>query len=437
MRRMPITAVLGEQRGDEGKGRFADMLAAEHDIVARFNGGANAGHTVVLPDGTDLALHLMPSGIAHDHTVNVIGNGTAVDPIKLADEITDAAKKGIDLDERRLMISSGAHLIFPHHISLDEIREAGTGQQGSTKSGIAHVYSDKALRVGLRMEAISNDIHSLREAVFRGIDATNLERVRVGLDLINPLDTAEEYLTAAMSLGKFVTDTALYLRRRLQAGDRLLAEGAQAFLLDLDHGMHPAVTSSSTSIGGVFTGLGVAPHYLERVLGVSKAVPSHVGGGPFATEIHDAELLTQLHGDMTAIDAETGTTTGRVRRLGHLDIPAIRRAQMVNGTTEMAITKLDWVPRYGETALVCVGYERKGKIISVAPDAAYKIEQSKPHYAPMPTWQEDISDVREFGDLPKTAQEYVEFVEILTGTPVTMIGVGPRRDQVIMRDRAA
>jgi adenylosuccinate synthase len=440
MRRMPITAVLGEQRGDEGKGRFVDMLAAEHDIVARFNGGANAGHTVVTPEGAEFDLHLMPSGITQPGVMNVIGNGTAIDAPKLVAEIETSKKKGLTVNPDRLMISSAAHLLLPHHVVLDTIREGGKHAQGSTKSGIAQVYADKYMRSGIRAEIINNDPDRLYDTIRTGLRKTIFRQLVTQFPHIfpfaRPSQVAQAYVESAQQLAPFITDTTLYLNTQLQAGAGLLAEGAQAYLLDADHGMFPAVTSSSTTVGGIFTGLGVSPHNLDRVIGVSKAIPSHVGGGPFATEIHDDALLEQIHGDMTTVDAEKGTTTGRVRRLGHLDIPAIRRAQMVNGTTEMALTKLDWVPRYGEQVLLCVAYERKGNILDIAPDAAYKIEQSRPIYEALPTWQEDISGIRDYGDLPTEARAYIERIESLTGKPITMIGVGYKRDQVIDR-RAA
>lgn len=436
MRRMPITAVLGEQRGDEGKGRFVDMLAAEHDIVARFNGGANAGHQVGLPDGAEHTLHLLPSGIAYDHTLNVIGNGTVVDPVKLLEEIRGAKEKGIDLHEGRLMISSGAHLLLPYHVSIDEIREAGSGAQGSTKSGIAPVYADKAMRTGIRMEIINNDLGELRNIVETGINATNPERERVGLEPLDCAEITERYIAAAACLGRFVTFTQLVLNERLSDGKRLLAEGAQAFLLDNDHGMYPMTTSSSTTIGGVFTGLGVSPRYLEDVVGVAKAIPSHVGGGPFVTRITDEAYRDQLDSQPGTIDSERGKTTGRKRDLGYLDLAVLRAAHMVNGTSEMALTKLDCVPRFGEQVLICTGYTRKDRELSIAPDAAYKLDQSSAIFESLPTWEEDISGVREFGDLPPNAQNYIRFIEQQTGAPITMIGVGPYRDQVIDR-RAA
>jgi adenylosuccinate synthase len=433
---MSVNVIIGLQRGDEGKGRFVDMLAEEHDIVARFNGGNNAGHTVVLPDGQDLALHLVPSGIAHPHTMNVVGNGTLVNPVKLVEEITDIESKDIEVSPRNLMISSAAHLILPHHIGEDEIRETGIRGQGSTKSGIAQVASFKAMRTGVRTEAIKNYPDELFSIVYEGLVAQRELREAADLEPVDASFIAHEYIERATSLGAYITDTVLFLNQQLRKDSpaRVLAEGAQAFLLDIDHGMYPYTTSSSTTSGGVATGLGIPPHLIDRVTGVVKAVQSHVGGGPFVTEVQDSDLQAQLHGDKRTIDAEVGTTTGRTRRLGYLDLPQIRRSQMVNGTHDVYLSKLDWVPRYGDQVPVCVAYERKGKTISIAPDAAHKLEQSAPIYEYLPTWDENIQDVRQFSDLPPNARQYVTFIEEQTEVPITKIGVGPQRDQVIVRD---
>lgn len=435
---MPVHGVLGLQRGDEGKGRFVDMLSQEHDIVARFNGGNNAGHTVVLPDGRELALHLVPSGIAHEHAMNVIGNGTLVNPVGLINEIADIESKNIEVSKRNLKISSAAHLILPHHISEDEIREFGEGSQGSTKSGIAQVSSYKSLRESARAEIIKNDPVKLLLLVSDGLKAQREIRSELGLPQINETEVAKEYVSAAKKIGVLITDTVYFLNMELRKEKpaHVLAEGAQAFLLDIDHGMYPYTTSSSTTTGGICTGLGIAPAFIEKVTGIAKGVQSHVGGGPFVTEISDPVLLDRLHGDMTTIDAEKGTTTGRIRRLGYLDLPQIRRAQMVNGGNgeqDMALSKLDWVERYGDEIPICVAYERKGKKLSIAPDAAYKLKQSTPIYENLPAWKEDIQSVREFGDLPENARNYVLFIENQTGVPITRIGVGPNRDQVIIR----
>lgn len=431
---MPVTVVQGLQRGDEGKGRFVDMLASEHEIVARYNGGPNAGHTVILPDDTEFDLHGIPSGIAHPHIMNVIGNGALVDASKLPGEIDKAAAKGVRLTPDNLMISSSAHLILPHLVSIDEIRECGSGSQGTTKSGIAPTAAAKFMREGVRAELINNDPQALFEAIERGLLKQRHERVEARLPNIDEEAVAYEYVEAAQRLGEFVTNTSLFLRRQLKEGANVLAEGAQAFLLDIDHGMYPHVTSSSPTAIGVPSGLGIPPKNFDRIIGVAKAVQSHVGGGHFVTEITDPQLLNRLHGDMSSVDAEKGTTTGRIRRLGHLDLPAIRAAQGVNGDTEMALTKLDWVSRYGKYIKVCVAYERKGKMLEEAPDAEYKIEESTPQYEKLPNWRRDIQDVRRFKDLPPNAKSYVRFIEEMTGVRISMIGVGPKRDQVIICD---
>lgn len=433
---MPITVVLGEQRGDEGKGRFVDMLAEEHDVVARFNGGHNAGHTVVLPDERVLKLHIMPSGIAHEDTLNIIGNGCLVHPEALQRDILHVESNYIDVNSANLMLSSAAHLIMPSHVLIDRKRESGRQKQGSTQSGISPSAGDKYMRVGARAEIIENNPDRLVKLVYEGLRrqrtaAGKLLRYQAKADR----EYAEGYVAIASNLGRFVTDTTFRLNQMLKDNSdlKILAEGAQAFQLDIDHGMYPFTTSSSTTSSGVLSGLGLPPQQLDRIIGVSKAIPSHVGGGPFATEITNKELLRTIHGDMSTVDAERGTTTGRVRRLGNFDIPSIRRAQMINGTTEMAITKLDWVRRYPVTIPVCVRYSRKGKKIDIAPDAAYKIEQVRPMYTLRKNWSENIQDVREFEDLPKIAQDYITFIEDQTEKPITMIGVGPKRDQVILR----
>jgi len=435
---MPLNVVYGAQRGDEGKGRFVDKLAEEHDIVARFNGGNNAGHTVVLPDGRDLALHQMPSGIAHDHIVNVMGNGVLVNPEKLVEEIASIEERDIEVGEHNLKISSGAHLILPHHIYADRIREASVERQGSTGSGIAPVAADKAMRSGVRTEMINYDLNGLFEMICHGLKAQRYERRVLGLEAINEIDVAKEFVDTAKKLGSYLTDTTVYINQELSKSKpaRVLAEGAQAFLLDVDHGMWPFTTSTNTTTGGVCTGLGVAPHYIEYKTGVVKAVQSHVGGGPFVTEIHDPEILEPLHGDMSTIDAEKGTTTGRTRRLGYLDIAQIRRALMVNGGNyrhNLAVAKLDWVPRFGPIVKVCVEYDYQGQAHDIAPASAHALKQCKPVYEEIPTWEENIQDVRYFEDLPKNAQKYIHFIEEETGVHVEMIGVGPQRDQVIER----
>ncbi len=433
-----IDVVVGLQRGDEGKGRFVDMMMSDYSHVARFNGGPNAGHTVVTPEGREFKLHTVPSGIAHPDKVSVVGDGVIIDAIKFNDEIDYLNGEGLEVTPESLMISSSAHLILPHHVLGDEKRESGSKGQGSTKSGIAQVDSDFGLREGVRAEMINNEPLELLEIIREGLMRAGPRRrkiaERIGMPLQKEMDVALEYVLRASRLGKFITDTSIYLNEEMKKGNMILAEGAQAFLLDKYQGMWPNVTSSITTSGGVSPGLGVPPQRIKNVLGVSKAIPSHVGGGHFVTEIRDVGEQQRLHGDLKAGDAETGTTTGRLRRLGHYDIPVIRRANMVNGTTEMAITKLDWLSRYGSYIPVCVNYERKGNIIPIAPNAEYKLQQSTPQFRCLPGWDNDISEVRNFRDLPANAQRYVEFIEEQTGVPVTYIGVGQRRDQVIVRN---
>lgn len=441
-----VEVVVGLQRGDEGKGRFVDMLAAYYDIVARFNGGDNAGHTVMLPDGRVLKLHMIPSGIAYEHAVNIVGRGCFVNPLNLLREIGDVESQGIAVNEANFKIDGGAQLILPQHIYDDVIREAGAKSQGSTKSGIAQVASYKALRSGIRADMINNDTDLLFWDIVNGLNSQQEAREEAGLDAINAEAVAENYIDKSKKIGSFITDTTYYVNKRWKEGANILAEGAQAFWLDVDHGMAPFTTSSTTTSGGVAPGLGLPPYAVNKVTGVIKATQSHVGGGPFVTEItneEEPELLSRLHGDQTTVDAEFGTTTGRQRRLGHLDLPQVRRANMVNGTHEMALTKLDWLPRYGETILVCTKYERtklnedsgelETKIYDIAPDSARKLEQCRPVYEELPTWEEDIQHITNFADLPKEGKDYISFVEDQTGVPITMIGVGPGRDQVIVR----
>jgi adenylosuccinate synthase len=434
---MAVDVIVGLQRGDEGKGRFVDMLAEEHDIVARFNGGNNAGHTVELPDKRVLKLHLVPSGIAHPNIVNVIGNGTLINPVKLVEEIDDIKSKDIDVSPENLKISSGAHLILPNYIFDDEIREAGVNRQGSTKSGIAQVASQKAMRTGVRIEMIEDAPKDLYYLVKYALIAQRQLRKEAGLKDIDEEHAALNYIKQARKLGAYITDTATFLNNELRKEQpaRILAEGAQAFLLDIDHGMYPFTSSSSTTSGGVPNGLGIPPNYIDKVIGVAKAVHSHVGDGPFVTEIKDTEVLAKLHGNMNTVDAEYGTTTGRKRRLGYLDIVELRKAIMINGVSSIALSKLDWLTadRTGKTLPICTHYEMKGQILETAPDSAFKLEQCTPIYEELPAIQENIQGVRKFEDLPQNAQNIVNFIEEKTKTPISMIGVGPNRDQVIVK----
>ena len=401
MNKGTVTVVVGLQRGDEGKGRVVDELAQTHDIVARFNGGPNAGHTVVLPDNTELDLHLIPSGVAHPGTMNVIGNGCFIDPVKLVAEFVHLAEKGITVSPSMLKVSDSAHLILPSHLQEDADRESGSGAQGSTKSGIAQVARDKYSRVGITIGEAS------RSETVAGLPS--------------------EYTHALETLAPYLADTTVYLNEALAAGKNILAEGAQGFLLDIDHGMYPFVTSSSTTSGGVATGLGVPPQNIGEVFGIVKLTQSHVGDGEFVTEITDHSLLSQLRGKPSEVDGEFGTTTGRARRMGHLDLPQLRRSILVNGVTQLVVTKLDCIPRYGDTLQICESYESG----DVAPSSNSALMQQVPIYTLLPTWSNEISDVTEFDALPEEAKDYIDFVQDKLNTPITRIGVGPNRTQVI------
>ena len=432
---MSLDVIVGLQRGDEGKGRFVDLLAGEYTIIARGNGGANAGHTVI-PKGASepLALHQIPSGIAYPGKLNVIGNGVYLDPAQLIDEIAAVRSAGMPVSAENLIISSAAHLVLPHHIILDSLRESGQEAQGSTKSGIAYVAADKYLREGVRLEAIFEPPTLL------------LERVADGLYKVNELLPASQkrskayiakeaaaWFQATEQLKPYAADTVEIINDRLRAGDRVLAEGAQAFWLDIDHGMYPAVTSSSTTVSGLLDGLGVSAKHLGKVFGVTKAVKSHVGGGPLVTEVTNQKLADNIRGPLGKTDSEYGVTTKRPRRIGYPDLVELRNAILVNGIDELAISKLDHVPRYGPTVSIATSYTYQGKQRRTAPSSAIALANCQPNYQKLQTWSEPLSDVRNYADLPTRAVEFVEFFESELGVPVTKIGVGPKREQVILK----
>jgi adenylosuccinate synthase len=441
---MPITAIVGEQRGDEGKGRFVDMLMPEFDIGARFNGGDNAGHTVVTPDGVEYYLHGMPTSIVHEGKRSVIGNGTVINPARLVIEMATLRDQGVEISSDNFFIDNKAHLVFPSYLLEDEKIEKGKKAQGTTKSGIAQTYAPKVSRTGLRTHDINNRPEEIYERAYQGLrEQRGPITRRLGIASREDDRTARDFLGFAQELGEFVTDATRMLNMGLREENpvKILAEGAQAFLLDNDQGMYPWVSSSTTTTAGVAEGLGVPGSFLEQTIGVSKAIQSHVGGGPFVTEIDDPDLLEKLHGSPGTVDAERGTTTGRTRRLGNLDLVQIRRAQYVNGTDleggVMALTKLDWIPRYGDKAPICVGYKSEGKVndgfYRDAPSSGAQLENCEPEYEYLPTWKEDIQNVRNFNNLPSNAQTYIKFIEGFLGVHVAYIGVGPQRDQVIVR----
>jgi adenylosuccinate synthase len=430
---MSVDIVLGLQRGDEGKGRIVDLMASEYDIVARFNGGPNAGHTVANGDREPLKLHQLPSGIARPEVLNIVGNGMLLDPIRLLDEIKDVVNAGVAVSPNNLVISDLAHLILPHHISLDEIREAGEGGQGSTKRGIAFVASEKYERIGVRAELIAHNLNELEGAVREGLNSVNEARVSVGLKVHDAEAEAKAWVAIAKELAPYISDTVALLHDSLENGKLVLAEGAQAFGLDIEFGMYPYVTSSHTTSGGAVNGLGIDPHDIKRVVGVVKVLKSHVGGGPFVTQIPDEALAAKMRGKPGKIDSEYGASTGRERMVGYLDLPELRRAIAVNGVTEIALTKYDVLTMFGDSMNVAVAYELDGKELKYAPSSASQLERCQPVYKQISLWPDDIAGVRKQSDLPQNARVLLEFLQEELGVPVTMIGVGPERDQIILR----
>lgn len=429
-----VSVVLGLQRGDEGKGRIVDDLAGTHDIVARYNGGPNAGHTIVDGD-TEVGLHQIPCGISYADTQNILGNGVLLDPPKLLEEIDELEQIGIAVNSKNLVISNLAHLILPHYISLDQIREAGGDAQGSTQSGIAFAASTKYERVGLRAEDIENE-SLLYRITLEGLIKANRQRRVLGFQLHNPKQEAETWVEQAQKIVPYLGDTVKLLNKGLDDGATALAEGAQGFGLDIEHGMYPYVTSSHTGIGGVINGLGISHHRLGRVVGVIKAVKSHVGGGPFVTKIADEALADAIRGNEGDVDGEYGTTTGRPRDVGYLDLPELRRAIKLNGVTELALTKLDHLNRYGLTIPVALEYQHGKDRLTEAPSSARELEACQPVYTEVRLWgDKDVSDAKNMSDLPAKAQDFVRFLEKQLGLPINLIGVGPSREQLIVRKK--
>lgn len=430
---MSLDVVVGLQRGDEGKGRFVDLVADKYTIIARGNGGANAGHTVVPDSMEPLALHQIPSGIAYPDKLNIIGNGVYVDPRRLVAEIEDVRATGIRVSSKNLLISDIAHLVLPHHIGLDALREFGNRAQGSTQSGIAYVASEKYLREGVRMEQIATPKALLKHA-YDGLAELNKHVPwRQKQTRVSMMKTAREWLNAVEALNEFLGDSVDVINQRLQKGEKVLAEGAQAYWLDVNHGMYPAVTSSSTTVSGLLDGLGVAPKHLGKVTGVAKAVKSHVGGGPLVTEIDDKVLAKKVRGTFGLADSEYGATTQRPRRIGYPDLVELHNAIMVNGVDELALSKLDHVPRYGKDLKIATSYTYNGKTLKKAPSSAMVLEKCTPNYVSQPNWAQDLSKTRTYAKLPPEAKAFVELFEKELDVKVTKIGVGPERNQVILR----
>jgi adenylosuccinate synthase len=433
---MSITVILGAQWGDEGKGKITDMLAAEADLVARFGGGDNAGHTITV--GTErFALHLIPSGILYPRVTCLLGGGMVINPRTLLGEMDGLAARGVDTSPTRLKLSGRAHLIMPYHIALDSAAEAARGGSalGTTRRGIGPAYTDKAARCGIRVQEMLHPPGALAERIREQATAKNMLLTKIYDQAPLEIESmVEEYQAYAERLGPHITDASEELATALRTRKRILAEGAQGTLLDLDCGSYPFVTSSYPTIGGVMLGLGVGPQHIERVIGVVKAYQTRVGAGPMPTEL-GGELGERLRGTGAHPWDEFGTTTGRPRRCGWLDGVALRYAVQVNGLTEMAITKLDVLSRF-DTLRVCVAYELEGQRVEAFPTDLAVLARCRPVYETLPGWKTDITHARTFDDLPPPARQYIAQVEELLGIPASCISVGPGRDQTIQVRRA-
>jgi adenylosuccinate synthase len=422
---VPGTVVVGTQWGDEGKGKLTDLLAKEMQVVVRYQGGHNAGHTLVV-DGESFALQLVPSGVLYPWVTPVIGNGVVIDPAVLVAEIDTLQSRGVDCS--RLRVSGNAHLIMPYHHELDRLteRHLGKNRLGTTKRGIGPAYADKATRVGLRVQDLL-DAKIFREKLDVALKEKNvvLAKVynRLGLDAD---DIADLYLgELAPRLEPLIADTVGLVHDALEAGENVLFEGAQATFLDLDQGTYPFVTSSNPVAGGACTGAGVGPRHLDRIIGIAKAYVTRVGSGPFPTELHDEAgdtLVERGH--------EFGTNTGRRRRTGWFDAVLLRQAARLNSLTEIALTKLDILDTF-DTLRVCVAYEAEGTVFHHVPYHQSVLHKVTPVYEELPGWRTDLSQATSLDDLPPAARNYVAFLADQVGVHIRLVGVGPGREQFV------
>ena len=427
---MPVQIILGAQWGDEGKGKIVDHLSENADIVARYQGGANAGHTVVLPPSKgkpekEYVLHLIPSGIFHSHVICVIGNGVVLDPVALMTEIKQLKEAGIKI-AGRLLISHNAHLIMPYHKMLDAARERGEEKIGTTGRGIGPAYNDKYMRTGIRVvDLLNRDV--LCKKLKRNIEANNeiLNKLYHSQSL-NVDEIIHEYQEFDRKLDEYITDTSEYLSSALKRKKRILAEGAQGALLDVDHGTYPYVTSSNPTSGGACTGLGIPPTAVDSIVGIVKAYSTRVGNGPFPTE-----LKNEIGEHLRKTGGEYGATTGRPRRCGWLDAVSLRYSIRVNGIQKIALTKLDVLDGFTEIK-VCTDFKFGGKKLHHYPTDAQTLDAVEPVYRIFKGWQTKTSDIKSFGKLPKEAKQYIEALSKMLDTKFWMVSVGARRDQTLM-----
>ncbi|MCM8537984.1 MAG: adenylosuccinate synthase [Lentisphaeraceae bacterium] len=418
---MPVTVLIGAQWGDEGKGKIIDVLSENADLVARFQGGNNAGHTVIV-EGKKYVLHLIPSGVHSEKTTCMIGNGVVVNPVQLLEELDGLLDQGIDIT-RRFQISNRAQLVFSYHCEFDALSEKKRGDKliGTTKKGIGPAYSDKVNRCGLR----AGDI--LRPEKFESKFRENIARynklfAEAGVEVLDVEEEWQKAKAAGERLKPFISDTVVTINKAIQEDKDVLLEGAQGVWLDIDYGTFPYVTSSNTGTGGACTGAGVAPIHIKKVIGVTKAYTTRVGEGPFPTEL-DCEFGEQLR----QMGGEFGATTGRPRRCGWFDAVATNYAMMLNGVTDIAITKMDVLDTLTEIK-ICTGYEVNGEVTSIMPVEAEDLYVAKPVFETMPGWQSPTTEARSMEELPEAARKYLARVAELCGAKISIVSVGPGRE---------
>jgi adenylosuccinate synthase len=424
---MKTVAVVGAQWGDEGKGKIVDLLAADADIVVRFQGGNNAAHTLVV-NGEKFILRLVPAGALHEGKVCVIGNGTVVDPIALAEEIANLKRRSHLRDDSRLKLSYDAHLVMPYHRAIDRAREARLGKRaiGTTGFGIGPAYEDKMARVGLRFDDLL-DLAAFEEKLARNIREKNLYlKAILKAKPLNARDITAQVRKARSRLLRYLCDTSVFLQQAIASGKRVLFEGAHGVMLDIDHGTYPYVTSSNCGASAVFGGAGLAPGQLDAVLGISKAYTTRVGGGPFPTEIQG-----RLGDELRTEGDEFGSATGRPRRIGWFDAVLARHAIRLNGMWALALTKLDVLTGI-DPLKICVGYQVRGARYDEIPPGRRMLDKVKPIYEELPGWSEQIADARALDALPSNARHYLTRVSELSGVPLAMVGVGAARDATIV-----
>ncbi|TAE21618.1 MAG: adenylosuccinate synthase [Candidatus Kapaibacterium sp.] len=428
---MSVSIIVGAQWGDEGKGKLVDLLTKDADIVARYQGGANAGHTLVI-DGKKYVLHLIPSGILHPEAHCVIGNGVVIDPVALMEEIKMLEESGVSI-AGRLFISHRAHLIMPYHKLLDAARERESAAKeggkaiGTTGRGIGPAYIDKASRSGIRIVDLLDRKRFAEKVRAKIAEVNNVLHKLYDYEQLDAEKIADEYCQFDTLIDPYITDTTLFLHEAIQSGKRILLEGAQGALLDVDHGTYPFVTSSNPTSGGACTGLGVPPTAISRIIGVVKAYSTRVGNGPFPTELENA-----TGEDLRRIGHEFGATTGRPRRCGWLDAFALRYSVMVNGISEIAITKMDVLDSFDELK-ICTGYMLDGKALKGIPADAVTLERVEPVYETVKGWKSSLEGIRRYEDLPTNAKAYIQRIEELCGARVTIVSTSPSRDDTIIR----